>query len=103
MLTYNLDRTHENILYTKSDWMVWLIDHTRAFSPAGGRPPVLRDNKIFVSNDFAAALQRLDEATLQAELGDILSSSQIRTILKRRDRLLKDSEKELRKRAKAAG
>ena len=101
VLIYNLDRTHENVLYTKDDWMVWLIDHTRAFSSNLGRPPVFRDNKIVLSDDFAAAVGRLDEATLQAELGDRLSKSQIRSLLKRRDQLLKDSDKELRKRAKA--
>ena len=105
VLIYNLDRSHENILYTKGDWMVWLIDHTRAFSSNSGRPPVLRNNTLIMSDDLVAALDRLDEATLQAELGELLNKSQIRVMLKRRDRLLKDwnKTKKLLKRARKAG
>jgi hypothetical protein len=83
-LIYNTDRNLNNILITP-DWQIRLIDHSRAFR----KPGTLRDMKSLTrfSRSLLAAMQTLDEPTLQERLGRFISVYQIRGILQRRDKI----------------
>jgi hypothetical protein len=90
ILTYNVDRTQENALWTQ-DWMLVLIDHTRAFRTyVRDTPKLLSRGTPYVPQALADRLAALDRETLQRELGPYLKKKQIDSILARRDRLLKE-------------
>jgi len=90
ILTYNVDRTQENALWTQ-DWALVLIDHTRAFRTfSKDNPRLLSRTTPYVPQALADRLASLDRETLQRELGPYLKKKQIDAILQRRDRLLKE-------------
>jgi hypothetical protein len=89
VLTYNSDRTQENALFTQ-DWMLVLIDHSRAFRTLSGNPTLLYKGGVKVPAALAERLKRLDRETLKTRLGSNLQLRQIDALLKRRDRLLKE-------------
>ena len=81
-LIFNPDRNPNNLLVT-ADWQIRLIDHSRAFrTRAWLRNP---EGLTRFSRSLLAAGHRLDEATLRRDLGDYITDTQIRAILKRRD------------------
>jgi hypothetical protein len=87
VLIHNSDRTQENALFTQ-DWMLVLIDHSRAFRTLRTNPTLLYKGGVQVPPALAERLKRLDRETLQARLGPYLQRRQIDALLKRRDRLL---------------
>jgi hypothetical protein len=89
VLTFNSDRTQENALWTR-DWMLVLIDHSRAFRTTRGNPTLLYKGGVQVPPALAERLKRLDRETLKARLTPYLQLRQIDALLKRRDRLLKE-------------
>jgi hypothetical protein len=89
VLIYNSDRTQENALFTQ-DWMLVLIDHTRAFRTLRTNPTLLYKGGVQVPPALAERLKRLDRETLKARVGPYLEARQIDALLKRRDRLLKE-------------
>ena len=89
-LIHNTDRTMQNMTYEEPDWMLRLIDHSRSFSTRTGRPSYLKRVELKISDDLRINLAALDYDTLEAELSPLLSSQEIRALLKRRDRMLKD-------------
>jgi hypothetical protein len=88
-LIANADRNLGNILYTK-DWRLWAIDHTRAFrkhSTLKHQGYVSRcDRTVFEK------LKTLDRDTLKRELGEYLDDGHIKSILARRDLIVKKIE-----------
>ncbi len=89
-LIHNTDRTMQNMTYEEPDWMLRLIDHSRSFSTRTGRPSYLKRVELKISDDLRMNLAALDYDTLEAELSPLLSSQEIRALLKRRDRMLND-------------
>ncbi len=89
-LIFNADRTQENILYTQDDWMLRLIDHTRAFRTTRGLPKDLKNVELRITPEYAKQLEALNSEDLSAALRTLLDKTQIRAILARRDKLLKD-------------
>lgn len=87
VLIHNTDRTQENALFTR-DWMLALIDHTRAFALHQKNPVLLYRAELRVPPALAARLERLDRETLETALGAYLRQRQIAALLKRRDLLL---------------
>ncbi|MGQ0429299.1 MAG: metallophosphoesterase, partial [Gammaproteobacteria bacterium] len=87
MLVHNTDRTQENALFTR-DWMLVLIDHSRAFTTELKPPRLLYKGALEVPPSLGARLAALDRDRLQQELGPWLHKRQIDAILKRRNRLL---------------
>ncbi|MGQ0384223.1 MAG: metallophosphoesterase [Gammaproteobacteria bacterium] len=87
VLVHNTDRTQENALLTR-DWMLVLIDHSRAFTTELRLPRLLYKGELAVPPALAARLAALDRDALQRELGPWLHKRQIDAILKRRDRKL---------------
>jgi hypothetical protein len=86
-LIHNTDRTQENALITK-DWMLVLIDHSRAFPLYLKKPVLLYQGEIQVPPALAERLKTLNREMLQKELGPYLKRRQIDALLKRRDLLL---------------
>jgi len=88
-LISNTDRNQGNIVYTK-DWRLWLIDHTRAFrknSELKAPAQISRcDRQVF------EGLKALDREKLKAEVGRQLDDGQIKSLLARRDAIVKKLE-----------
>jgi len=85
----NTDRTQENALFTK-DWMLVLIDHTRAFALYQKKLALLYQAEIQVPPALAERLKTLNREMLREELGPWLQRRQIDALLKRRDLLLSE-------------
>jgi hypothetical protein len=85
-LIANVDRNMGNIVYTK-DWRLWLIDHTRAFrkNTELKMPSYITrcDRQVF------ERLKALDRDTLKREVGKWLDEGQIKSLLARRDAIVK--------------
>ncbi len=90
-LTYNVDRTLQNIVYDKDTWMLYLIDHSRGFRLNTGRPKDIRKVDLVMSQDLVEALQGLTLEQLRTEMGDLLIQDQMRAILRRRNQLVEES------------
>jgi hypothetical protein len=88
LLIHNTDRTQENALFTR-DWMLVLIDHTRAFGTDSRDPTLLYRNPVELPPSLAKRLAALDRPALDAALGRYLHRRQIDALLKRRDALLR--------------
>ncbi len=91
ILIHNDDRNLTNILWHKEDFMLWFIDHTRAFRSPPRRPKQLRNVDLRVSDQLRARLSSLNEDNLTRELGDYLHPKQIESLLKRRDLILEEA------------
>jgi hypothetical protein len=87
ILIHNTDRTQENALFTR-DWMLVLIDHSRAFPTLLKDPVLLYRGEVQVPPALAERLMALDREMLQGALGPYLHRRQIDALLKRRDQLL---------------
>ena len=88
-LIANTDRNLGNMLYT-STWRLWPIDHTRAF-----RKQTTLKHPAYVVRCERTVFERLkalDRATLKRELGDYLDDGHIKSILARRDLIVKKLE-----------
>jgi hypothetical protein len=88
-LIANTDRNLGNILYTTT-WRLWPIDHTRAFR----KQTTLKRPSYVVRCERTVfeKLKALDRATLKRELGDYLDDGHIKSILARRDLIVKKLE-----------
>lgn len=85
-LIYNVDRNMGNLLITK-DWRVWAIDHTRAFRTHDElKAP---NNVTRCDRQVFERLKALNADTLKREVGNYLDSWQIRSLLARRDAIVK--------------
>jgi len=82
-LIYNRDPNEGNWL-TDPSWNIFLIDHTRSFTPD---LEMAHDDMIRVDRYLWERMQLLDEPTLTERLGEWLSEREIRGILARRDRM----------------
>ena len=98
-LIFNMDRNEGNLIITK-DWRLWAIDHTRAFRLF----KKLRNERNLVRCDrwMLAELRKLDYRTLARELMPYLTKPQIRTMLARRDRIVKLFDKKIADRGEEA-
>lgn len=84
-LIANFDRNQGNILYD-SNWNRWLIDHTRSFLTTRDVRDISDVRQC--NRELWNGLRRLDESTLEDEVGDVLSDWQIEGILARRDQIV---------------
>ena len=92
-LIYNDDRTKQNMTYGGDDWMMFLIDNSRAFRTDRGRPKDIRKVELQVSSMLAEHLESLTSENVGASVGKMLERTQIQALLKRRDEIVKDSRK----------
>lgn len=83
----NRDRGADDILSSVRQDELYLIDHSKAFSDSS---EIGWEEEMTVSIDSSliAALEDLDQASLEEDLGDLLSGNQIEALLGRRDQIL---------------
>lgn len=99
-LIYNVDRNLGNLLIEKN-WTIWMIDHTRAFK-------IFKDIKTpknlgtRCEKDFLNALRKVDKATVQPLMKDLLTDSQIDAMLARRDLIIRHFDAEIASLGEAA-
>lgn len=86
-LIMNTDRNQTNITFTKKDWQIWFIDHTRSFGNDTKAPRFLRGVRIEPTNLFKEKLSKISRAQLN-ELSLWLSERQLDAMWQRRNRLV---------------
>jgi hypothetical protein len=88
-LIYNWDRNQGNFIYDRN-WHVYMIDHTRAFRLEKAlipeKPLRRTDRKLL------AAMKGLTEDALRKELGKFVTRDEVRSLLARRDLIVKHFE-----------
>lgn len=94
LLIRNTDRNQGNIAWDQ-DTNLWLIDHTRSMA----RDPGLREPDKFkgCSRQFFQGIQALTEAQVTEALSPYLGSFEIKALMKRRDKLVKLINAEIKK------
>lgn len=89
-LIRNTDRNQSNILYSKSDWQIWFIDHSRSFDLSNRRPKMMKKHTIKMTHSFKNAIEKLTNENLYT-LKPWLHRKQIKAIKDRRRKMLKNS------------
>jgi hypothetical protein len=98
-LIANIDRNAGNLL-VDGEWNLILIDHSRAF--ASERMPFEKD-MTRIDRGFFEGLKALDETALMQRIRPwVLSDGQVRSILKRRDKIVAQLERLARERGETA-
>ena len=94
LLIRNIDRHSRNINWD-DDWNLWLIDHTRSLAKDG----TLRNEKSFTgcSRALFEAMQGLSRGEVEAALNPYLGGFEIKALLKRRDKLVKLVQSQIKK------
>jgi hypothetical protein len=82
----NTDRNLGNLVIDKQ-WRMWMIDHTRAFRT----PTKLRNeaNLVMCDRRVLASMKKLDQDTLEEQLRPYLTKTEIKSMLARRDKIVK--------------
>ena len=93
-LILNVDRNAGNILYRTSDWHIFLIDHSRAFRSEKKLPELFETQPIHLTREIYENLQSLEKEELEDLLEGTVSSFQIKSLLARRDKIVKRIETE---------
>lgn len=88
-LIYNVDRNLGNLVITRQ-WRIWAIDHTRAFR--GATTPRRIENVTHCDRQVLERLKQLDAESLKREIGKFVDSRRIRSLLARRDAIVKRLE-----------
>jgi hypothetical protein len=84
----NEGRTLESLVLDAEDWVVFASDHARTFGNARTLPAYLKAQPPKVGAELRRRLAALDEASLEATLGDAVDAKGRKAILQRRDALL---------------
>jgi hypothetical protein len=87
-LIYNVDRNQTNMLYTRPDWKLHLIDHSRSFRRSKKLPEIFMAKPVSLPRSMLEELQSLDDKELKALLKNLVTGPQIKTMLQRRDLIL---------------
>ena len=84
----NEGRTAESLLFDSDEWFVYVTAHERAFGTTSGLPAYLKAQPPAPGAEMRRRAAALDEAGLQAALGELLGAREIKAILQRRDALV---------------
>ncbi len=99
-LIYNTDRNLGNLLIDKT-WRLWMIDHTRAFKIF--EEPKSPDNlSKRCARGLLEALRRLEHDQVAEAMRDLLSPSQVKGLLTRRDWIVAYYDKKIAELGEAA-
>ena len=93
-LIHNTSRSRETMLYIGGEWRLLLLGPAAAFASRVDWPRYLRRENLTPNAEWRRRLEKLDLQRLSDTLGDVLDRSQIQSIIKRRDRLLRLAEHE---------
>ncbi len=88
-------RDSSNVWYDRATWLMYLVDHGRAFPGSRSLPAYvvnrLDSQQTGIPPDLTEQLAKLTIATLEESLGEYLSNRQLQAIVARRDRLLEQT------------
>lgn len=87
-LIYNTDRRAENILINESTARLYLIDHSRAFRETKELQEEFAGGRVWLSRQLYDNLAALSEEGLAELLDGLISKSQLKALLERRDLIL---------------
>ena len=98
ILSYNEDRTYQNIQFQEDVMMVRLIDMSRTFRTRTSRPPFYKKTKMLFAPEFAERLQALERDEVTQVIGYLLTDPkiQIRALMTRRDNILINWEQDFK-------
>lgn len=88
-LIANADRTFDNILLDPDGDRFFLVDHSRSFRNWRDVDPPTLPEPVPLEVGLRARLQALDREALDALAGDLLLSAQVRSLILRRDALVR--------------
>jgi hypothetical protein len=88
LLLANAGRTAGNLMYRDDVSDLFLTGHANAFGTTGRLPSALQEGALSIPSGVAAAMESLNEDTLDDLAGEWLSSREQRALLSRRDELL---------------
>jgi hypothetical protein len=91
-LIQNTDRNLGNTLYDLDNWSVYLIDHSRAFRMGKKLEKSFTSQMLTLPKELYENLQALEEARLMEVLSSELSKAQIKSIVRRRDKIVEKVE-----------
>jgi hypothetical protein len=84
----NKGRSFDRFLYDADEATLFLVGHGAAFGTSTQVPKPLEAPLAKTGAEMRARLQRLDEASVQAAIGDLVGSRSVKALLARRDRIL---------------
>lgn len=87
-LVLNPQRNGTNILVTRRDWNVHLIDHSAAFVPSASAPEVLDEGLEGIDPELLGRLTGVDRDLLRYEVRDLLGEFQVAALFARLDQLV---------------
>lgn len=87
-LVANDARSADSILYNLSTWQLMLIGHNDAFTLSTAKSTRFKDGRVKIGRGWRNALKSLESDEMQESLGDVLDERRIRSLRKRRDKLL---------------
>lgn len=87
-MIFNIDRNYGNVLVDTNERIFYLIDHSRSFRNSKKLPKLQEARPIPIPWTVANNLLHLIQQTLDSRLEDLLTKSQRRAIMKRRDSLV---------------
>ncbi len=91
-LIRNLDR-HQGNLLVDEDWKLWLIDHTRSFHAL---PRIAALGQLtWCERGLWTRLRALSAETVRERLGEYLSATEIRALMRRRDVIVEHFEERI--------
>jgi hypothetical protein len=88
----NRGRTFDRFLYDADQATLFLSGHGAAFGTSAQVPKALESALGKTGPEMRARLQRLDEQSLTAAVGELVGARAVKTLLQRRDRILALSE-----------
>ena len=84
----NKGRTFDRFLYDADEATLFLAGHGTAFGTSTQVPKPLEAPLSKTGPEMRARLQRLDEPSVEAAIGDLVGSRSVKALLARRDRIL---------------
>jgi len=95
-LVYNIDNNLGNQLWTRPDWRLHLIDHSRSFRQQSKLPESFANRPVSLGPELYEVLRSLDGPQLEAALGEVLSPGEIKTLVARLELILEKIEHDRR-------
>jgi hypothetical protein len=92
-LIHNPVRTPLSMLYSPDNWQLMLVNHENSFSTRKDRPTYLNNIKLTIGDAWRTALIELSDEKLRMNLGDVLDERRLAALAKRRDALIKVSDR----------
>ena len=95
-LVYNIDNNLGNQLWTRPDWRLHLIDHSRSFRQQSKLPESFANRPVSLGPELYDVLRSLEGPQIEAALGEVLSPGEIKTLVARLELILEKIEHDRR-------